>query len=194
MELGFREAASRTDKYRVKYRIKCLDGHRQTKTVYLMQGLYAPSRFAKTSNAASRQWREQTFDKEASLPAEMQSLVELKHVAEDIIYTDGSRREFPNAGVVTGGGVHRTSAHAPIQLIVRTNSAGENNRAEAASISVALQECRPDHDEVIATDSKCSMDKIPKHMGDPALTVNDIHHPMLQAVTKLLQTTLSRPH
>ena len=40
------------------------------------------------------------------------------------------------------------------------------NRAGAASIYVALQECRPDHDEDIATDSKCSMDKIAKHIRD----------------------------
>ena len=107
-------------------RVKRPDVHRQTKTAYPMQGLHAPSRFAKTQNAAPRHWREQTLDKEASLPAEMQSLVELKHVAEDIIYTDGSRREFPNAGIVRRGGVHRKSAHAPIQLAVRTNTAGEN--------------------------------------------------------------------
>ena len=61
-----------------------------------------------------------------------------------------------------------------------------NARATIQSIYVALQECRPDHDEVIATDSKCSMDKIAKHMRDPTLTVNDIHRPMLQAITELL--------
>ena len=186
LELGFREAASRAERYN---RVKRLDVHRQTKTAHLMKGLHAPSRFAKAEIATPRHWREQTIDKEASLPAEMQSHVELKHVAKDIIYTDGSRREFPDASFVTGGGVHRKSVHAPIHLTVRTNTAGENNtinRAEAASIYVALQECRPDHDEVIATDSKCSMDKIAKHMRDPALTVNDIHRPMLQAITELL--------
>ena len=118
----------------------------------------------------------------------MQSPVELRHLAEDIIYTDGSRRESPNVGIVTGGEVHSKSAHAPIQLTVHTSTAGEHNtinRAEAASIDVALQECRPDHDEVITTDSKCSMDKIAKHMKDPTLTVNGIHRPMLQAITEL---------
>ena len=61
-----------------------------------MQGLHAP-----------RRWREQAFDKETSLPAEMQSPVELKHVAEDSIYTDGSKKEFPNVGIVTNRGLHK---------------------------------------------------------------------------------------
>ena len=125
----------------------------------------------------------------------MHSPVELQHVAEDINYTDGSRREFLNAGIVTGGGVHRKSAHASIQPTVRTNTAGEKstiNRAEAASNYVALQECRPEHDDVIATDSKCSMDKIAKHMRDPAQTVNDIHRPMLQAGKKTKKNFLRR--
>lgn len=154
LEMGFREAASRVEGYN---RVKRLDTHRQRQTANPLNGLHAPSRFAKVKFTAPRHWREAATETGTSLPAEMQSPVELKHVAEDIIYTDGSRREFPNAGIVKGGGVFRKATHAPIQLTVRTNTAGENNtinRAEVASIYVALQECRPDHDEVIATDSK----------------------------------------
>ena len=101
-----------------------------------------------------------------------------RHKAEDIIYTDGSRSEFPKVGIVTGGGAHTKLAHAQIQHTVHKNTAGENNtidRAEAASIHVTLQKCKPDHDEVIATNSKCSMYKIAKHMRDPALAESDIH-------------------
>ena len=94
--------------------------------------------------------------------------------------------------------MYKKSAHASIQLTVRTNSAGENNninRAEAASNYVALQECRPDNDEVIAIDSrsKCSMDKIANHVRDPALPVNDIHHPTLQAITELRNVWYKSP-
>ena len=49
LELGFREAASRTERYN---RVKRLDVHRQTKTTYPMKGLHAPSKFAKAGNAA----------------------------------------------------------------------------------------------------------------------------------------------
>ena len=35
------------------------------------------------------------------------------------------------------------------------------------------------------------MDKIAKHMRDPALTVNDIHRPMLQAITEMLMQRAS---
>ena len=61
-------------------------------------------------------------------------------------------------------------------------------RAELAAIFVALQLCRPREDEVIATDSKCSMDKIAKHLRNPALTKNDCHQPMLTAIVQLLMT------
>lgn len=59
-------------------------------------------------------------------------------------------------------------------------------RAELAELLISLRRCRSDCDEVIATDSKCCMDKIAKHLKEPSLTVNDPHQPMLQAITTLL--------
>ena len=59
-------------------------------------------------------------------------------------------------------------------------------RAELAAILVALRQCQGDRDETIATDSKCSMDKIAKHIRNPTLTTNDCHQPMLQAIVQLL--------
>ena len=35
--------------------------------------------------------------------------------------------------------------------------------------------CRPDQGECIATDSKCSMQQIARHLGEPALTARDCH-------------------
>ena len=59
-------------------------------------------------------------------------------------------------------------------------------RAELAAILVALRHCQGDRDEIIATDSKCSMDKVVKHIRNPTLTENDCHQPMLQAIVQLL--------
>ena len=44
----------------------------------------------------------------------MHQPIELQHVAEDIIYTDRSRREIAEAGIVTGAGVYRKSEAAPM--------------------------------------------------------------------------------
>ena len=68
-------------------------------------------------------------------------------------------------------------------------------------ILVAPRHCRPDQDEIIATDSKCSMDiKVAKHIRNPILTADDCHQPMLEAIANLLirraraslQTTLMK--
>ena len=60
------------------------------------------------------------------------------------------------------------------------------NRAELVAILVALRECRSYEDECIATDSRCSMQKINKHLRAPAQTKDDCHQPLLQAITTLI--------
>ena len=60
------------------------------------------------------------------------------------------------------------------------------NCAELVAILVALRECRPYEDECIATDSRCSMQKINKHLRAPAQTKDDCHRPLLQAITTLI--------
>ena len=75
---------------------------------------------------------------------------------------------------------------------VRSNMPGmltTITRAELAAFLVALRECRPEYDaEVVATDSRCSMDKIAMHLRDPTWTINDLHRPMvmLEAIMQLL--------
>ena len=46
--------------------------------------------------------------------------------------------------------------------------------------------CRPYENECIATDSRCSMQKINKHLRAPAQTKDDCPQPLLQAITSLI--------
>ena len=197
LEKGFADAAQSREDAMNKARTLSSRYRRATpQQQQLLRGLHAPSKFKKTSVAANkaRQWRCEASEMQTTLPANMLRPIQLKHNADDIIYTDGSRREIPDAGIVTGAGVHRKLASAPIALKVRCNNSGMLNtitRAELAAIHAALKECRSDCDEIIATDSKCSMDKMAKHLRDPMLTTDDIHHPMLKAIT---QQIISHAH
>ena len=94
-------------------------------------------------------------------------------------------------GTITGSGVYRQTPTALLQLKVHPIGQGmlnTINRAELVAILVALQECRPCKDECIATDSKCSMQKINKHLQAPAQTKDDCHQPLLHAyvITSLI--------
>ena len=116
----------------------------------------------------------------------------LLHCPQDIIYTDGSKREMNQFGTVTGSGVYRqapTVGTAALKLKVHPVGQGmlnTINRAELAAILVAVRECRQYEDECIATDSRCSMQKINKHLRAPAQTKDDCHRPLLQAITNLI--------
>ncbi|DBA80398.1 TPA: hypothetical protein ACH3X2_007340 [Trebouxia sp. C0005] len=88
-------------------------------------------------------------------------------------------------GAVTGSGIYRETEAAKMSMTVCPCRQGPLNtitRAELAAILVALRICRPHHDEKNATDSKCSMDKIARHLRDPKLTAYDCHQPILQAI------------
>ena len=113
----------------------------------------------------------------------------LLHCPQDIIYTDGSKREMNQFGIFTGSGVYRQVPNAALKLKVHQVGQGmlnTINRAELTAILVALRECRPYEDECIATDSRCSMQKINKHLRAPAQTEDDCHRPLLQAITYLI--------
>ena len=88
-------------------------------------------------------------------------------------------------GTVTGSGVYKQAPTAALQLKVHPIGQGmlnTINRAELVAILVALRECRPYKDECIATDSRCSMQKINsiQHLRAPAQTKDDCHQPLLQ--------------
>ncbi len=56
------------------------------------------------------------------------------------------------------------------------------NRAELVALLIAVRHCRPGMKESIATDSKCSMQKIGMHLRSPSSTVDDCHRPLLEAI------------
>ena len=73
--------------------------------------------------------------------------------------------------MITGSGVYRQAPTAAPQLKVHTIGQGmlnTINHAELVAILVAFRECDPHEDECIATDSRCSMQKINKHLRAPA--------------------------
>ena len=77
---------------------------------------------------------------------------ELLHCPQDIIYTDGSKRDMPSFGTVTRSGVYRQAPLAALQLRVHPIGQGmlnTINRAELVAILVALRECRSFEDECI---------------------------------------------
>ena len=88
---------------------------------------------------------------------------ELKFRPDVIIYTDESRKEIPGIGLATGSGVYREHKHAHLSLKVHPYEQGmlnTINRAELIALLIAVRHCRPRVKERIATDSKCSMQKI----------------------------------
>ena len=108
-------------------------------------------------------------------------VTELLHCPQDIIYTYGSKKEMHTFGTVTGSSVYRHAPTAALQLKVHPIGQGmlnTMNHAEVVAILVALQDCQPYKDECIATDSRCSMQKINKHLQAPAQTKDDCHQPL----------------
>ena len=158
-----------------------------------LQGLYPPAGFAKATKHMSILWTSVELPTVAILQQALHTNIvketELLHCPQDIIYTDGSKREMHTFGTITGSGVYRQAPTAALQLNVHPIGQGilnTINRAELVAILVALQECRPYETECIATDSRCSMQKINKHLRAPAQTKDDCHQPLLQAITSLI--------
>lgn len=158
-----------------------------------LQGLYPPARFAKASKDTNVLWTSVELPAEASLQQALHTNIvketELLHSPQDIIYTDGSKIEIHTFGTVTGSGVYRQAPAAALQFKVHPIGQGmlnTINRAELVAILVALRECRPYEDECIATDSRCLMQKINKHLRAPAQTKDDCHQPLLHAITTLI--------
>ena len=158
-----------------------------------LQGLYPPAGFAKDTKEMNILWTYVELPTVATLPQALHTHVvketELLYCPQDIIYTDGSKREMHTFGTITGSGVYRQAPAAALQLKVHPIGQGMLNtidRVELVAILVALQECRPYENECIATDSRCSMQKMNKHLRAPAQTKDDCHQPLLQAITSLI--------
>ena len=113
----------------------------------------------------------------------------LMHNSESIIYTDGSRKKLPDIGLATGSGVYRQCSKMPLSLKIhpyKTGMLNTINRAELIAIYVALKVCRQQEKECIATDSRCSMQKINKAIHTPKQIRYDCHRPLLQAIAALI--------
>ena len=145
-----------------------------------LQGLYPPAGFAKAAKDMNKLWTHAALPTEATLQQALHTDVvqetELLHYPQDIIYTDGSKREMHTFGTVTGSGVYRQAPTAALHLKVHPIGQGmlNINRAELVAILVALRECRSYEDECIAPDSSYSMQKINKHLRAPALLAGSI--------------------
>jgi len=147
-------------------------------------GLYPPKHYPKATNTTSTALSpgEQPTSDEFS---QIFHKTELKFRPDEIIYTDGSRKEIPGIGLVTGSGVYREHKHAHLSLKVHPYEQGmlnTINRAEVVALLIAVRHCRPGVKESIATDSKCSMQKIGMHLRSPSSTVDDCHRPLLEAI------------
>jgi len=149
-----------------------------------LPGLYPPKHYSKATNTPATAWspEEQPTSEEFS---KIFHKTELKFRPDESIYTDGSRKKIPHIGLVTGSGVFWEHKHAHLSLRVHPYEQGmlnTINRAELVALLIALTHCRPGVTESIATDSKCSMQKIGMHLRSPSSTVDDCHRPPLQAI------------
>ena len=132
-----------------------------------LQGLYPPAGFAKAAKDMNKLWTHAALPTEATLQQALHTddvqETELLHYPQDIIYTDGSKRKMHTLGTVTESGVYRQAPTAALHPKVHPIGQGmlnTINRAELVAVLVALRERRSYDDECIATDSRCSMQKI----------------------------------
>jgi len=86
-------------------------------------GLYPPKHYSMATNTTATAWspEEQPTSKEFS---QVLHKTELKFRPDEISHTDGSRKEVPGIGLVTGSGVYREHKHAHLSLKVHSYEQG----------------------------------------------------------------------
>ena len=72
-------------------------------------------------------------------------------------------------------------------ILTRTSSATAGmlntiNKAKLVALLIAVRHCRPRVKETVASDLKCSMQKIGMQLTSPSSTVDDRHIPLLKAI------------
>ncbi len=94
-------------------------------------GLYPPKHYSKATNTTATAWspEEQPTSEEFS---NIFHKTELKFRPDEIIYTDGSRKEIAHIGLVTGSGVYREHKHAHLSLKVHPYEQGMLNTINRA--------------------------------------------------------------
>ena len=154
-----------------------------------MQGLYPPKKYPNANTDACVEWTSAKTASEKTFSTNMIQSTTLAYNPDELIYTDGSRKDVPGMGLVTGSRVYKKLGTAHLSLKVHPYGQGmlnTVNRAELVAILIALRKCRKGMKECIATDSKCSMQKIAKQLGSPAWTMEDCHRPLLAAIASEL--------
>jgi len=99
----------------------------------------------------------------------------LKFRPDEIIHMARGRKDIPHIELVTWQ-VFREHRRAHLSLKVLPYEQGmlnTINRAKLVALLIALRNCRPGVTESIATDSKCSMQKIGRHLRSPSPTAID---------------------
>ena len=142
-------------------------------------GLYPPKHYSMATNTTATAWSPE------EQPINQQEFSHLKFCPDQIINTDGTGKEILHIGLVTGSGVYREHKRAHLSLNVHPYEQGmlnTINRAELVALLIAVRHCRPGVKESIATDSKCSMQRIGMHLRSPSSTVDDCHRPLLEAI------------
>ena len=135
-----------------------------------LQELLPPKRYIRTVYAAPATWSTTI----STLNTDISSIIQpisLRFQPGELIYTDGSRKEVPDVGLMTGSAIYGTCTVYPVTPY-GTGMMNTINRAELIAILVALRECRPSSNECIATDSRCFIQKIAKHVRLPSATVD----------------------
>ena len=96
-----------------------------------LQGLYPPAGFAKAAKDMNILWTSIKLPTEATLQQALHTDIvketELLHCPQDIIYTDGSKREMHTFDTITGSGVYRQAPTAALQLKVHPIGQGMLN-------------------------------------------------------------------
>ena len=109
-----------------------------------LNGPHTPSRFTKVACQHAKTWRDPNdtdIFMNHVLPSQMHEEVRLKHKPEMIIYTDGSKKDCPDAGPLTGAGVYRESSDAALHMTVKPNTQGILNTITRDDIFMKFSAC-----------------------------------------------------
>ena len=101
-----------------------------------LPGLYPPKQYPKATDATAGEWSPAECQDTESFSTVMQT-THMRFCPDEIIYTDGSRKEVPGIGIATGSGVYRKLNTAYLKLKVhpyRQGMVNTINRAELVGI------------------------------------------------------------
>ncbi|KAL3153404.1 hypothetical protein ABBQ38_011742 [Trebouxia sp. C0009 RCD-2024] len=116
----------------------------EVRRVCTLQGLYPSKHYPEAEHRTPAVWSPAPDTVCEDLHRITQT-IELKHRPAQLLFTDGSCKEIPNVGLVTGSGIYRKLCSAPVSLRVEPYGEGvlnTMNRAELMATLMAHRECR----------------------------------------------------